>query len=644
VSDGVAKRGQRRAVTARAVVIGLALTPLNVLFLVNATWTVGGFTGSESLFLNSVALLFLLTLVNQWLKRSRVPWAFGPGELLTLYLMLGMSTGLTCGVWDLGGSLASTITYPFWSATDSNNWRELMWPHLPTWLSVQDRGVLEGFYTGRSTAYTPEVVLAWAKPAFWWTLVMGTVMWVCLCLNSIVRRRWEDEEKLPFPITTLPVQLADERFGLLGNKVFWLAAAVSAGLGVWNTLVSLVPSLPGIPLGYDYTTYVENRHPWDFIRYRGVEWGPWSLGLCYLMPLDLAFSLFVFDLCWTGEYVASGYFGWSTSPWSGFPYGEQQTAGGFMALLVAAVWLDRRYLLQVLRRALGLRSVLEEEGKEAFSYRTAVLGAVGGVGVLWWLFHRGGMPAWAIAAFLSTYFLMSLVISRLRAQLGPPTHQLYGAMPNWVLPTLAGSRLLGPKTMGMLLMLRPYLQEQRNNPTPLQLEALRMAEGGRMERPRIALVLAVTAPLAMLCYFWATIHLGYRLGLGTGNTQVWQMAVARWGAEGLNTELRYPSDVNTSGSMAIGFGLAFTLVLTFLKLRFQWWPLHPVAYPIAIASTIQSMTPAILMTWLFKALLLRYGGLRAHRRALPFFLGLLAGAAAVAALQRFSFMLLGINR
>jgi hypothetical protein len=195
----------------------------------------------------------------------------------------------------------------------------------------------------------------------------------------------------------------------------------------------------------------------------------------------------------------------------------------------------------------------------------------------------------------------------------------------------------------MLLMLRPYLQEQRNNPTPLQLEALRMAEGGRMERRCIALALAMVAPFAMLCYFWATIHIGYHLGLGTGNTHVWQMAVARWGAEGLNTDLRYPSEMNTSGSMAMGFGLVFTLLLTFMKLRFQWWPLHPVAYPIAIASTIQSMTPAILITWLFKALLLRYGGLRAHRRALPFFLGLLAGTAAIAALQRFFFMLFGLN-
>ncbi len=623
--------------------LGLILTPLNVFFLVNATWTVGGFTGSESLFLNTVALLFLLTLLNQWLKRRRSPRAFVAGEMLTIYLMLGVSTGLVSSVWDLGGALAGTITYPFWFATRENKWQELLWPNLPGWLTVQDRQVLEGFYAGRSDAYTWPVIRAWAVPACWWAALMGTVMWVCLCLNSIVRRRWADEEKLPFPMTMLPVQLAEERSGLLRNRLFWLAVAISAGMGVWNTLTQVVPSLPGIPLGFDYTSYVENRRPWDFIRYRGLEWGPWSLGLCYLMPLDLAFSLFVFDLLWTAEYVLSGYLGWATSPWSGFPYGEQQTAGGFVALLAAAFWLDRHYLVQVLRRALGLGSVLRDDSQEAFSYRAAVIGALAGLAFLWWALARAGMPAWTVLAFLSIYFLMSLVISRLRAQLGPPTHQLYGAMANWVLPTLAGTRLLGPRTLGMLALMRPYLQEQRNNPTPLQLEALKMAEGGRMQRPRIALALALAAPLAMLCYFWASLHIGYHLGLGTGNTQVWQLDVARWGTQELDEALRYPSDMSTSGALAITFGLVFTLLLAFLKLRFQWWPLHPVAYPIAIASTIQSMTPAILGTWLFKAFLLRYGGLRAHRTALPFFLGLLAGGAAVASLERLLFMALGLN-
>lgn len=634
---------RRRGVTPRAVLIGLALTPLNILFLIACIWTVGGFSGSESLFANTVAVLFLLVLLNQWLKRRHPRLAFAPGEMLTVYLILGIGTGLVNSVWDLGGSLAGTITYPFWFATDQNKWKTLLWPDLPIWLTVQDRDALEGFYSGASQPYTWAVIKAWAPAAFWWAALMGGLMWVCLCLNSVVRRRWADEEKLPFPMTILPVQLVEERSSLLGNHLFWIAVAAAAAIGVWNTLSGLFPALPGIPLGFDYTSFVENRRPWSFIRYRGLEWGPWSLGLCYLMPVDMAFSLFIFDLVWTAEYVLAGHLGWATSQWSGFPYGEQQTAGGFVAILVGALWLDRRYLWQVARKALGLTSALDAGEEEAFSHRTALLGALAGVAFLWWLLARAGMTGWVVGAFLFIYFLMCLVISRLRAQLGPPTHQLYGAMPNWILPTLVGTRGLGPRTLGVLFLLRPFLQEQRNNPVPLQLEALKMAEGGRMQRPRIALALAIVAPLAIICYFWANIHVGYRMGLGSGYTQTWHLSVARWGTEELDTSLRYPSDVDSSGTIAMGVGLAITLALTFLKMRFQWWPLHPVAYPIAIASTIQSMTVAIFATWLFKSLLLRYGGLRAHRTALPFFLGLLAGGATIALLQRLLFQALGIQ-
>jgi hypothetical protein len=614
-------------VTLRAVAIGFALTPLNVLFLVKTTWLWGGYTGAESLFTNTVGLLFLFVLLNRWLRRARPARAFSSGELLTIYLLLTIGTGLTSSIWDLGGSITSRITYPFWGASDQNNWRDLYWPTMPDWLTVRDRGVLEGLYLGRTNPYSWQVISAWVTPALSWALLVGALMWVVLCINSIVRRRWADEEKLPFPMTILPLELTDPRSSLLGNRLFWLGLGIAAFIQAWAALASLFPTVPAIPMGFDYSVYVENNPPWSFIRYTAVSWSPWLLGLSYLIPLDLIFSLLAFDIFWTAEYVVSGHFGWSVSKWSGFPYGEQQTAGGFIALALAAVWLDRRYLAQVIRTAIGLPSPLSDQGGEALSYRGAVVGATAGIALLSWLLARTGMPGWVVAAFLAIYFIMCLVMSRLRAQLGPPTHQLYGAMPNWILPTVAGTRALGPRTMGMFLLLGAFLQEQRNHPGPAQLEAFKMAERGRMERRRIAIAMALVAPFAMLSFFWATLHVGYHTGLGTGNAQASQLSIARWAVESLDASVRNPSKPDPSGITAIGVGAAATLALYLLKLRFSWWPLHPVAFPIAIASTIQAMTPVILAAWLIKSALYRYGGLKAHRTALPFFLGLLVGDA-----------------
>jgi hypothetical protein len=630
-------------VTARAALIGLLLTPLNVLFLVKGIWMWAGVVGGQSVFTHAVAALFALVLTNAWLRRRRSAWAFSSGEMLTIYVVLAIGTGLTCSVWSVGGSIGIYATHAFWFASDQNKWQELVWRNVPTWMTVRDRAVLEGFYLGRTTAYTREVLEAWAAPAFWWTFLMATMMWVSLCLNSIVRRRWADEEKLAFPLTVLPVQLADEGFGLLRSRLFWLGVAIAGTLAIWNTAAGLVPALPAVPTHVEYSTFVQNNRPWNFLRFYDLYWGPWQLGLAYLIPLDLSFSLFVFALVWAAEYVISGHLGWCVNKWSGFPYGEQQTAGGFLAVGLVVLWLDRRFLAAVLRRALGLRRPFPDEREEGLSYRTAVFGLAAGMGALWWLLLRAGVRDWTAPMVWVLYFLMVVVICRLRAQLGPPSHQLYGAMPSWVLSTVAGSRVLGPRTMGVFYLLRPLMQEQQNHAAPFQMEGLKMAENGRMDRRRLALLMAVVAVVAMLSYFWATVHVGYQMGMATGRTHIFNLLIGTWGTQELVTNVENPSAANVSGVLAMGISAAVTSVLYYLKLRFVWWPLHPLAYPIAMSNTIASITPALFITWAVKSLLLKYGGLRAHRTALPLFLGFLVGEATVSTARALVFEVLGIR-
>jgi hypothetical protein len=295
----------------------------------------------------------------------------------------------------------------------------------------------------------------------------------------------------------------------------------------------------------------------------------------------------------------------------------------------------------VFQRALGLIPPFPNESEEGLSYRTATFGAVAGLAVLWWLFQRSGMAAWVTGIFLLDYFLMVIVMCRVRAQLGPPSHQFYGAMPNYVLRTAAGGTALGPRTLGMLEMLRPLLQEQRNHPMPNQIEGLKMAEGGRMERRRLALLMAAVPVVALLCFFWATLHVGYHQGMASGHTESWLLRMGSRSAEGLRSTVENPSGPDLGGTIAIVVSLIITSLLYYLKLQFAWWPLHPVAYPISTSNTIAGITPALFLTWLIKSLLLRYGGLRAHRTALPLFLGFIVGDATVALLREIVFAIIG---
>ena len=216
-------------------------------------------------------------------------------------------------------------------------------------------------------------------------------------------------------------------------------------------------------------------------------------------------------------------------------------------------------------------------------------------------------------------------------------------MPDNILNTALGSRVIGARASGMLSLLEPYLNQQGNNPVPLQLEALKMAERGRMERRRIALAMALVVPLTVLCYFWVSIHYGYQLGLSSGRTNREMLMSPRYIIVDMDGYIRNPSTTHVAGSLAMGAGFLLTLLLMHLKLRFAWWPIHPAAFPICLSWAMQELMVPLFAVWLFKLLLLHYGGLRAHRRVLPFSLGVLVGTAVSAVLRGMVFRVLGVR-
>ena len=91
------------------------------------------------------------------------------------------------------------------------------------------------------------------------------------------------------------------------------------------------------------------------------------------------------------------------------------------------------------------------------------------------------------------------------------------------------------------------------------------------------------------------------------------------------TWISTPTQPDAGAMKAYGFGAFFVLLLSFLRARFVWWPFHPAGYLVSGSFGLFRLWFPIFLSWLIKTLLLRYGGLRAYRAALPFFLGLILG-------------------
>ena len=94
----------------------------------------------------------------------------------------------------------------------------------------------------------------------------------------------------------------------------------------------------------------------------------------------------------------------------------------------------------------------------------------------------------------------------------------------------------------------------------------------------------------------------------------------------LQLRLTSPTTANYSAVGFMGLGFAITTFLLVIKTCFLWWPLHPVGYVLGVSpAEIVYIWVPVLISWLTKFAILKFGGLRAYRSATPFFAGLILG-------------------
>ena len=120
----------------------------------------------------------------------------------------------------------------------------------------------------------------------------------------------------------------------------------------------------------------------------------------------------------------------------------------------------------------------------------------------------------------------------------------------------------------------------------------------------------------MVCAFWALLHNNYQTGISWYDGSGWDR-YAGW--------LKAPRPANSSVALAIVAGFVFALFLQAMRVRFFWWPFHPLAFAVSGSWEMNLLWMPLLIAWVFKVLLLRYGGIKTYQQALPFFYGLILG-------------------
>jgi hypothetical protein len=174
---------------------------------------------------------------------------------------------------------------------------------------------------------------------------------------------------------------------------------------------------------------------------------------------------------------------------------------------------------------------------------------------------------------------------------------------------------------------------------PHQLEAYKLAEQttpGDYRRWHHAMLWL--GAFAVFVAFWVVLHLMYDYG-AEGQSRM------TFGAEPYNTLttwLKLPESGKFPELAAIwvGFGIAFGLQI--LRVQFPWWPLHPLAYAVTSAWSINLVWLPLFIAWILKVIILRYGGGAGFHRALPFFFGLMLGQFVIGSLWNIYGIMVGL--
>ena len=153
---------------------------------------------------------------------------------------------------------------------------------------------------------------------------------------------------------------------------------------------------------------------------------------------------------------------------------------------------------------------------------------------------------------------------------------------------------------------------------PHQLEGFKIAERTGLNNKRLLIAMVIATAVGIYASSWTFLHASYDLS-ATAN---WR---PRHAFNRLQWWLSYPSSPDYPALGAILSGLVFTVFLWTMRMRFLWWRLHPAGYAVSGTWGMNEFWASIFVSCAIKAIILRFGGLKAYRRAIPFFFGVILG-------------------
>ena len=589
------------------------------------------------------------------------------------------------------------------------NFTRASWDHLVPFDTVETRSIegaldklnymFEGFpprYNGPGTFAL--VMDIWFRPLMWWTVFLLSLAVMVFCTFSILRKQWVEKERLLFPIMRVPLELVEgldntgeSRKPLIKNRLLWMGALIPLVFIAWRYLAHHTGILPQMPTVGGHSS-IGIKGGLQFPE--GAAKTPLGIifpviGFTYLINLDVSFSLWFFHLLGVFETYAFNIRAIGTSAGgdaysSGHSYVNHQSMGGVIALVLIGLFIARKHIFAVFRKAFGLGGRDEiDDSKEPLSYRAAVAGLILSVFVcVGWLVYAG-MSVWVAAVFLALAMILYIGATRVICEGGIIFVQACMIPQTFMLRSF-GAQALGTVNLVIFALSFMWMADFTSFLMPSVAHSMKLSDTASPKRKRwlfpavmivIAMVFFVTgAKVFQISYTLPKRGRIYNWYFGGGGhiatamryavspidelnkteasqqkaeetyrklAEKWPFDNFRYEDEKKNELSRgliadYNNFVKYEPSVKYGVkpkrwlftlgGFGFMAFLMLMRNRFIWWPLHPIGFPFANSPATGRIWFSVLIGWLIKFMIIKYGGVKLFNKIKPVFIGIIVGA------------------
>ena len=488
----------------------------------------------------------------------------------------------------------------------------------------------------------------WIGPLSQWWPLYGLFAVICISLAFMVHKQWSQNEQLTYPIAQIGHQLFERQQertfpDIFYSRMMWIAAGCVFFIHFYGMITTWFPgSLPDLSFKGRFN-FLWNVFP--ILNRTGSFWLVdfhlmfSVIGLAYFLGrevgITLALSQVLLLIVSIQFYLQSGQVISGTDV-------EMSRTGAYIAYAVIILFTGRHYYWGLLKVACG-KSSKHVDPNQAWIVRTFLLSISLLFVYMAWVFQLDPFLAFI---FILLMILGLLAFTRLVCEIGGPYIQGQWGI-GTCMHSLLGPAALGPGGLMAIVYISSVISVSANTALmPGVSNGLQVMEKARINIKRLFPYLSV-ATLIILAFgmYWYTEYY-YDVGAQSkhahthsfNNGVIGSIKMAQDGMGQLTEYGQVEESAQTTGLSKIGLiapdwenaswmalGAIGVSLFFFMRVRFSWFPLHPILFLVWNTFPIQIFYWSFFFGWCCKELVIRFGGGNIYKQAKPFFIGLILG-------------------